>query len=55
MAVASETKTGNNIAVVAKFEVISVKKFTDPIKINNNKIRGVLFLTLGIKLALTKI
>ncbi len=30
MAVASETKTGNNIAVVTKFEVISVKKFTDP-------------------------
>ena len=39
-AVANDTNTGNNMAVVAKFDVISVKKLTDAIKINNNKISG---------------
>lgn len=33
---ANGASTGNNIAVVAKLEVISVKKFTEAIKISNN-------------------
>ena len=40
MAEAIDTKTGSNIAVVAKFEVISVKKLTDVIKIKRIKING---------------
>ena len=39
-------KTGNNIAVVARLEVISVKKLTDAIKINTNKTVSYTHLTL---------
>ena len=36
----SETKTGSIIAVVAKLEVISVRKLTEAIRIRRSKIKG---------------